>query len=64
MVYWIFWKVQLGNHVIILNTLPGTSREAVKRQAKPYLGSYPDRYIVEPITEEGNTVKLDITVQV
>lgn len=61
--YSTFWVVEIGNTHIILNT-QRQDREEAKRKARQWLGGNPDNYTVTPITEPGDRVRLDVTVQV
>lgn len=62
-IYSTFWVVELGNAHVILNT-QRQDREEAKYQAQKWLGGDPDDYTVTPITEPGDRVRLDVTVQV
>jgi len=39
-------------------------RENAKRKAHEWIGNDPDKYVVTPITNPGDRVKLDITLNV
>lgn len=55
------WLVVLGSHRVICT---GLDREDAKREAHNYMGGNPDTYIVEPLSNIGDTVRLQITVSV
>lgn len=61
--YSIFWVVEYGNAHVILNT-QRPDREEAKRRAFKWLEGDPDKYVVTPITEAGDRVRLDVTVQI
>jgi hypothetical protein len=61
--YSTFWVVEQGNAHVILNT-QRQDREEAKRTAAKWLGGNPDQYKVTPITEPGDRVRIDVTIQV
>jgi hypothetical protein len=59
-----FWIVKHGNAHVICNTTQ-SDREEAKRIAGRWLGNtYSDKFIVTPLTTDGDRVKLDVVVQV
>lgn len=57
----ILWMVEFGNIHVITN---GYTREDAKRSAHKWIGADPEQYVVTPLTEKGDRIKIDITLQV
>lgn len=57
--YGILFMVKYGNVHVLITAL---DREEAKRRSFPWIGADPDYYIVTPLTEPGDRIKLDITV--
>lgn len=53
------WLVTLGSKRVILSAL---DREYAKSKAHQYLGGNPDNFTVTPLTEHGDTVYLDVKI--
>lgn len=56
----LFRVTQKNTHVITW----ANDREDAKREAHPLLGGDPDRYIVDPLTEMGDSIYLAISLHV
>jgi len=57
----ILFIVTRGNaHVVVY----AKGREEAKRQALPWLGYDPDKYVVSPLTRPRDRIKLNITLNV
>ena len=55
----ILFHVKLGNAIVITWA---RSREVAKSQAMAWLGNDPEKYVVTPLTSEGDRVRLNITL--
>lgn len=56
------WLVEWGVAHVIVGVIG--DRERAKERASKWLGGNPDVYTVTPLTEPGDRIHLDITIQV
>ena len=56
----IFFLITDGNNHVICTA---NNREFAKSKAAGFLKGNPDHYVVTPLTNEGETVHLDVTVK-
>jgi hypothetical protein len=57
----ILFLVEYGNVHVICNA---SNREDAKRTAWKWIGYDRDRYMVTPLTDEGDRIKIDIALSV
>ena len=58
----ILWMVQLREHSNIRFFTAEWDRESAKRAAHRWIGGNKDEYVVSPLTEKGDRVRVELTL--